>query len=165
MRRAVFSLVLAGSLLALACGHEASAPGARDVDVALAAPAAASAPTPTAGAAPACVEVDSELGGKHIALEGHIFVDDTFEHPARGKTRPYILRLDAPRCAIGIDDANVSELHLAAGDGIALKPLLGAHVRVSGDPFGAHTAWHARPIVLMVTSARTIANTRAHGAT
>jgi hypothetical protein len=166
MRRAVFSLVLAGSLLALACGHEASAPSApvaHDVEVAFAAPAVTLLQATAQPATPAqpCVEVDSELGGKHIALEGRIFVDDTFEHPARGKTRPYILRLDAPRCAIGIDETNVSELHLAAGDGIALKPLLGAHVRVAGDPFAAHTAWHARPVVLMVTSARNLAKSNA----
>jgi len=103
-----------------------------------------------------CIEVDSELGGKHITLEGRIFVDDAFAHPARGKTRPYILLLDAPRCAIGIDEDRVSEIHLASSEGIALKPLVGAHVRVSGDPFTAHTAWHARPIVLMVTSTSTL---------
>jgi hypothetical protein len=109
---------------------------------------------PTAG--DRCVEVDSELGGKHVTLEGHIFVDDAFEHPARGKTHPYILHLDTPRCAIGTDEPRVAELHLTSSEGIPLKTLVGAHVRVSGDPFTAHTAWHARPIVLMATSATTI---------
>ena len=168
MRRAVYSLVLIGSLLALACSHEASAPSApmpRDVDLAAPALTTTQAPMATPHATEehaedrsgtTCIEVDSELGGKHITLEGRIVVDDSFEHPSRGKTRPYILLLDAPRCAIGIDDVRVSELHLAPSDGITLKPLVGAHVRVSGDPFTAHTAWHARPIVLMVTSANAI---------
>jgi hypothetical protein len=173
MPRAVHALLLAGSLLgglfALACGHEASAPSAaavRDVDIS--APAATPAVTTTQAqlhsteeraeerSGETCIEVDSELGGKHITLEGRVFVDDSFEHPSRGKTHPYILHLDAPRCAIGIDEARVSELHLASSEGIALKALVGTHVRVSGDPFTAHTAWHARPIVLMATSANPI---------
>lgn len=167
MRRAVSVLVLAGSLLALACGPEASAPSAvREVP----APVTSTSDAPTRDAteqqpparkelAPGerCVEVDSELGGKHVTLEGRIFVDEAFEHPARGKTRPYILHLDAPRCAIGIDEPRVAELHLTSSEGIPLKTLIGAHVRVSGDPFTAHTAWHARPIVLMATTATIIA--------
>ena len=122
------------------------------------APVAPSHPLPRLPrpAGESCVEVDSELGGKHVTLEGRIFVDDTFEHPARGKTHPYILHLDAPRCAVGIDEPRVAELHLTSSEGIPLKSLVGAHVRVSGDPFTAHTAWHARPVVLMATTATTI---------
>jgi hypothetical protein len=160
MRRAVSVLVLAGSLLALACGHEASAPSAvRVADAPARALVEQQQQPPTPKELPAgerCVEVDSELGGKHVTLEGRIFVDDAFEHPARGKTHPYILHLDTPRCAIGIDEPRVAELHLTSSEGIPLKTLVGAHVRVSGDPFTAHTAWHARPIVLMATTATTI---------
>lgn len=168
MRRAASVLVLAGCLLALACGHEASVPsvvGVRNVPT----PVTTTAGAPSGGVAaqqpparkelPAgerCVEVDSELGGKHVTLEGRIFVDDAFEHPARGKTHPYILHLDTPRCAIGTDEPRVAELHLTSSEGIPLKSLVGSHVRVSGDPFTAHTAWHARPIVLMATTATTI---------
>jgi len=159
MRRAVSVLILAGSLLALACGHEVSSPPV----VRAAAPAPAVTTTTTTRAAlverPAgerCVEVDSEHGGEHVTLEGRVFVDDTFEHPARGKTHPYILLLDAPRCATGTDEPRVSELHLTSSEDIPLKALVGAHVRVSGAPFTSHTAWHARPVVLMVTTATTI---------
>lgn len=155
MPRAVHALAgsLLASLLALACGHEASAPDVTTTQAPLHATQEEEERAPSRSGE-TCIEVDSELGGKHITLEGTVFVDDSFEHPARGKTHPYILRLDAPRCAIGIDDATVSEVHLAPSEGIALKPLVGAHVRVSGDPFSAHTAWHARPIVLMATSAK-----------
>lgn len=111
--------------------------------------AAAEAPAP-------CIEVSEELGGKHTTLEGRVFIDESYAHPTRGKTHPFILRLDAPRCAVGIDAKRVTELHLAGGEDLSLKPLVGKHVRVSGDPFSAHTAWHARPIVLWTTSAKTL---------
>ncbi len=174
MRRAAHVIVLAGSLLALACRQEASPPSTAAL---LDAPSLLTRPTlgahvtderteereraeerptaPDAAEAPveSCIEVDSDLGGTRVTLEGRIVVDDAFEHPSRGKTHPYILVLDAPRCAIGIETSSVREVHLAASEGITLKPLVGAHVRVSGDPFVAHTAWHARPIVLMATSA------------
>jgi hypothetical protein len=158
MPRAVHLLAYAVCLVTVACGHEASIPSAATTTRA----AVEAQPAPlqrleakvTPPAEP-CVEVDTDRGGKHITLEGRIFVDDTYEHPTRGKTHPLILRLDTPRCAIGIDEPRVSELHLAASDGLTLKPLVGKHVRVSGDPFPAHTAWHARPIVLMTTTATT----------
>jgi hypothetical protein len=158
MKLPLLSLLAAtASALALACGqgHEAStalreSPGAAvvtttDAPVPVVKPAAAPKRPP-------CIELDAELGGKRITLEGRVVVDQAFEHPARGKTRPYILRLDAPRCAIGTSEATVAELHLAPSEGVALKPLVGKHVRVSGDPFAAHTAWHARPVVLMTTT-------------
>jgi hypothetical protein len=168
MLRAVSVLFLAGSVLALACGHEASVRSAQRVrEVPSPATTTDDAPSATLSeqppparkelpAAERCVEVDSELGGKHVTLEGRIFVDEGFEHPARGKTHPYILHLDTPRCAIGIDEPRVAEVHVTSSEGIPLKALVGAHVRVSGDPFTAHTAWHARPIVLMATTATTI---------
>src|SRR4029079_13118827 len=79
-----------------------------------------------------CVEVDGGHDGQHITLEGRVFVDNPFEPPAPGKTPPFILRLDAPRCAIGIDEPRITELHLAPGEDTPLKPLVGKHVRVSG---------------------------------
>ena len=164
MRRAVHAVVLVGSLLALACRQEASPPStAAQQEPLTLTHAAYEAPHLTAERVEdraagepetdACIEVDSDLGGTHVTLEGRVVVDEAFEHPSRGKTHPYILVLDAPRCATGIDTPSVRELHLTSSEGIALKPLVGAHVRVSGDPFVAHTAWHARPIVLMATSA------------
>jgi hypothetical protein len=107
----------------------------------------------TEAAADSCVELYTELGGKPVTLEGRVVLDHTHEHPTRGKTHPYILRLDAPRCAIGTDAPSITEVHLASSEGVALRPLIGKHVRVSGDPFAAHTAWHARPVVLMTTTA------------
>jgi hypothetical protein len=126
---------------------------------ATASPSAATAAPPPAVAPPSpapaetCIEVDAVAGGKPVTLEGRIVVDDTFQHPSRGPTRPFILRLEASRCAIGIDAPRVAEIHLAPTEAVALKPLVGQRVRVAGDPFQAHTAWHARDIVLMTTSA------------
>lgn len=98
-----------------------------------------------------CIQVDDERGGTRITLEGRVFVDPDFAHPTRGKTHPFILHLDTPRCAIGTEEASIVQVHLAASEDIALRPLAGKHVRVSGDPFAAHTAWHARPVILMAT--------------
>lgn len=161
-------LPAAACLLALACGYEAStpptllfAPSPAAASPAAPPPAAPSpaavSPTsrPSAATPPAdaCIDVDDELGGAHVTLEGLVFIDDAYEHPTRGKTRPAILRLDAPRCARGLDEPRVTEVHLAPSEDIALKPFVGKHVRVAGDPFAAHTAWHARPVVLMTTHA------------
>lgn len=148
-------LICGACIVALACGHEAPAPVAPVAPFVSVVP---DAPPPdvtlTAAEAPAgCIEVDAELGGKHTMLEGRIFVDASYEHPSRGKTRPFILRLDAPRCAIGTSEPHIIEIHLASSEGIKLKPLVGKRVRVAGEPFLAHTAWHARPIVLMTTTA------------
>lgn len=162
-------LTASACLFALACGADgsparATAPAASTADVApLAATDPVSPPARQPAAAPprdarpaehACIEVDAELGGTHVVLEGRIFIDDAHEHPTRGKTRPIILRLDAPRCAIGIEEPRITEVQLAASEDVALKPLVGRRVRVAGDPFAAHTAWHARPIVLMTTTAK-----------
>lgn len=153
-----YLLGTAACLVALACGHEASAPTSVVLPIPHATAASTGAVAPVADIDPSvrCIEVDDELGGKHVALEGLVFVDPAHEHPTRGKTRPYILRLDAPRCANGVDAPRVSEVHLASSEAIALKPLVGKHVRISGDPFAAHTAWHARPIVLMATAVATL---------
>jgi hypothetical protein len=166
MTRAALHLVSAACAFALACGHEASAPSPlRDAPETIgigavppdpeepvpSAPLALPVARPGGAPAPACIDVESS--GEHVTLEGHVFVDDLHEHPTRGKTHPYILRLDEPRCTVGTDTPSIRELHLASIDGLPLKPLAGKHVRVSGDPFSAHTAWHARPVVLMTTKA------------
>jgi len=168
MTRAAHHLVSAACVFALACAHEAAAPSTlRDAPEttiasrATQAPTAPAPPSPTepvshAPSATPCIDVEdveNETRGKHITLDGRVFVDDVYEHPTRGKTHPYILRLDVPRCALGTDEPRVTELHLASIDAIPLKFLAGRHVRVSGDPFSAHTAWHARPVVLMTTKA------------
>lgn len=115
-------------------------------------PEPAAASTASAPSDPhACLEVDSSFSGRPAVLSGTIYVDSEFEHPSRGKTRPFILRLDAPRCVIaeGHEEPRATEVHLAPTDGASLKSLVGKHVRVSGEPFVAHTAWHARGIVVL----------------
>ena len=154
MTRAAPPLVAVACAFALACGHEASAPSAlRDVPEAPLVSQAPGAPTPVAGTPSrgSCIDVEDAAGQPHVTLEGRVFVDGLHEHPTRGKTHPFILRLDEPRCALGTDVTSVTEVHLTSIDGVPLKTLAGKHVRVSGDPFGAHTAWHARPVVLMTT--------------
>jgi hypothetical protein len=157
MTRATRLLPALACAFVLGCGHEASAPSTlRDAPIVARAPEAPAAPEAPRTPDASCIDVEDDDGAahlKHITLEGHVFVDDVYEHPARGKTHPYILRLDEPRCALGIDTPRITELHLASIDGVSLKGLAGQHVRVSGDPFSAHTAWHARPIVLMTTKA------------
>ena len=106
-------LACGACIVALACGREVASPSAAQSPVATPLqpdPSATVAATTVATTVPAaaevpagegCIEVDAELGGKHTTLEGRLFVDGTYQHPSRGKTRPFILRLDAPRCVIG----------------------------------------------------------------
>ena len=154
MTRAAHHFVSAACAFALACGPEASAPSAlRDAPEApLVDPAPEAAPplavTPSRGR---CIDVEGADTQSHITLEGRVFIDDVHEHPTRGKTHPFILRLDEPRCALGTAAPSITEVHLASIEEVSLKALAGKHVRVSGDPFGAHTSWHARPVVLMTT--------------
>lgn len=154
------SLFVAGvSAVALACSAAPAAPLPFVAPVACAGlvepvtpPRPVAVAPPAAG--PECIDVDEERGGgKRVTLEGLLVVDTQFAHPSRGKTRPFILRLHAPRCAIGTSEPRVVEVHLASGDGVELRPLLNKHVRVTGSTFAAHTAWHARDVVVMAASA------------
>ena len=151
-------LVASVSIIALACSV---APAAVSAPV-TAVPVALDPAEPVANAvtvaprppAPDCIDVDDDHGGpKRMALEGVLRVDTQFAHPARGKTRPFILQLSTPRCAIGTPEPRVVEVQLASTEGIELKPLVGKHIRVTGEPFAAHTAWHARDVVFMTTTA------------
>lgn len=148
------------SIIALACSVAPAALPAPVIVVPVALEPVTAAPIaePTAVAAPTagpdCIDVDDEHGGiKQMALEGVLRVDTQFAHPARGKTRPLILHLQASRCAVGIPEPRVVEVQLASTEGVELKPLVGKHIRVTGEPFAAHTAWHARAVVFMTTSA------------
>jgi hypothetical protein len=155
-------LVASVSIVALACSvAPAAAPAptvalaelAQASTVANAQPVAAVAAVAPATAGDECIDVDDEHGGgKRITLEGRLVIDTEFAHPARGKTRPFILRLESPRCAVGTREPRVVEVHLASGEGVELKPLLDRRVRVTGEPFAAHTAWHARDVVFMTAS-------------
>ena len=153
-------LVASVSIIALACSVAPAATVAPVTAVPVAleiprtlAPQEAVAVAPTV-AAPDCIDVDDEHSSpKRMALEGVLRIDTQFAHPARGRTRPFILQLAAPRCAIGTPEPRVVEVQLASTEGIELKPLVGKHIRVTGEPFAAHTAWHARDVVFMTTSA------------
>lgn len=159
MTRAAHHFVSAVCAFALACGHEASAPSALhdSPEAPLVDQAPEGAPpfavTPSRGS---CIDVEGADKQSHITLEGRVFIDDVHEHPTRGKTHPLILRLDEPRCALGTATPSITEVHLASIEGVSLKTLAGKHVRVYGDPFGAHTTWHARPVVLMTTRVTTL---------
>ena len=167
MKSLSLSSLLIGSvsIIALACSvaPAAVAPPVIVVPLALAPVTAdpiatAAIAQPAAVAAPAagsdCIDVDDEHAGiKQMALEGVLRVDTQFAHPARGKTHPFILQLQASRCAVGTPEPRVVEVQLAATEGVELKPLVGKHIRVTGEPFAAHTAWHARDVVFMTTSA------------
>lgn len=151
-------LVASVSIIALACSVAPAALPAPCTVIPVALEPVVSTPVAVAVAvaAPAadCIDVDDEHGStKRMALEGVLRIDTQFAHPARGRTRPFILQLQAPRCAVGTPEPRVVEVQLASTEGIDLKPLVGKHIRVTGEPFAAHTAWHARDVVFMTTSA------------
>jgi hypothetical protein len=83
-------------------------------------------------------------------------------HDAAGRPeRPYILRLSASACldADDPDEAvkNTRTIHVAPADEKmtpAFRRLVGKIVTVRGNPFGAHTAHHHAPIVMLVTEIR-----------
>jgi Domain of unknown function (DUF4431) len=75
--------------------------------------------------------------------------------------RPYILQLTANACldAEDPDEAvkSTRTIHLAPGDEKllpAIRKLVGKTVEVRGNPFGAHTAHHHAPIVMLITEIR-----------
>ena len=71
------------------------------------------------------------------------------------KERPYILRLDSDACLEGSDDIDKVEatrrVHVYGPDDALrrkLRSAVGKRVRVTGSPFGEHTAHHHAPIVM-----------------
>lgn len=94
----------------------------------------------------ACLAFENEVAAA-TSFEGKLVVDQTFEHPSVGRTRPFILQLATPRCVDG--GKAISEIHLSPQD-VDLAPLVGRTVQVvDGEPFTAHTAWHARDVVVL----------------
>jgi hypothetical protein len=85
--------------------------------------------------------------------------------PAYGlKEQAYILRLATDACLEGSGEFDKVErtnrIHVfAMGDALRkqLRSLEGRPVRVSGEPFGEHTAHHHAPIVLRVTRIERVA--------
>ena len=74
--------------------------------------------------------------------------------------RPYILRLSANACldADPPDDPvkATRTIHVVPNETLiaAFRQLTGKAVAVTGSPFGAHTAHHHAPIVMMVSDIR-----------
>jgi hypothetical protein len=100
----------------------------------------------------ACAPLPDDRPETSVSLDGTLYVDETFAHPNGTRTRPYILRLDAPRCVAGAD--GVREVHVGGIEGVELRPWVGRRVRVSGVAIQAMTAWHARPVVILASAAR-----------
>lgn len=74
------------------------------------------------------------------------------------KVQAYILRLGSDACLEGSGEFDkidrTSRIHVFAMDDALrkrLRSLVGRAVRVTGEPFGEHTAHHHAPIVLRVT--------------
>jgi len=120
-----------------------------------------SAPTTSASAEPEgdgprdtddCLPLADDRPEESVALEGTLFVDEAFTHPNGTRTRPYILRLAAPRCVVGGEP--VTEVHVGGVEGVELRAWVGRRVRVSGSAMQAMTAWHARSVVLLASRAR-----------
>lgn len=70
----------------------------------------------------------------------------------------YILQLSSPVCLAGAEEedqvGDTRRLHVAPDNDAVEKrfqSLLGKQVSVQGRPFGAHTAHHHAPIVMIVT--------------
>jgi hypothetical protein len=82
----------------------------------------------------------------------------TFQDAAGRAEKAFILNLAAPTCLTGSDEFDqvpeAKTIHLYASDE-AVAPTLarfaGKAVRVTGRPFGAHTAHHHAPIVMDVS--------------
>jgi Domain of unknown function (DUF4431) len=93
------------------------------------------------------------------AAEGQLTVGRAQDANGRPE-RPYILRLSANTCldAEPPDDPvkATRTIHIVPNEKLvsAFRRLAGKAVVVSGSPFGAHTAHHHAPIVMMVSEIR-----------
>jgi hypothetical protein len=102
----------------------------------------------------ACLDASSEAA----TAEGQLS-RGTFQDAAGRKETAFILTLPAPACLTGPDEfdtvAEADRIHLYASDEAVAKTLprfVGKAVRVTGRPFGEHTAHHHAPIVMDVSS-------------
>ncbi|ALK10358.1 DUF4431 domain-containing protein [Blastochloris viridis] len=98
----------------------------------------------------ACLDANAE----DAVAEGRLS-RGTFQDAAGRTETAFILSLAAPTCLTGPDEFDqvpeAKRLHLYASDeAVALARFVGKTVRVSGRPFGAHTAHHHAPIVMDV---------------
>lgn len=107
-------------------------------------------------AAPAQACLTANADGQ--TAEGRISVRNARDAAGR-RERPYILTLAEPVCLDAVDDEDrvgpTREIHVYSTDAKAhaqIAAQLGRWVRVSGNPFGAHTAHHHAPIVMNISA-------------
>lgn len=119
-------------------------------------PSAASAPR-TPAPPGECIEVDaSDLSGGSVDLVGKI-TEGTRGHPNGTSFDFYLLTLPKPKCVSGLDEVKqVTEVQLAPDDPKQLARLVGKRARITGTAFPEHTAWHTRPVVISVETAKAL---------
>jgi hypothetical protein len=124
-------------------------------------PEVATVPTPSAPVAPptrpaqtpreadACIVIDQDnLTGQTTTLEG-VVECESHSHP-NGSTYGFcFVQLDTPRCVKGMSEMESADQVQLSGDG-DFSQVKGQRIRVHGDPFPQHTAWHARPVLISV---------------
>jgi hypothetical protein len=94
----------------------------------------------------------NDLSGDHVELDG-VVESGKRAHPNGSSFTFYTVRLPNPRCVLGSEDVReVTEIQLAPSENVKLGPLVGRKVHVTGEAFPEHTAWHARPVLVTVTS-------------
>jgi len=114
-----------------------------------AATATTAAPVATASPPTTCIEIDQDnLTGKETSIDGVVTCAE-HSHPNGSQFKFCYLQLDAPRCVKGMPEhTSIDEVQLA-GEPDFLK-LAGQRIRARGEPFPEHTAWHVRPVLIMV---------------
>jgi uncharacterized protein DUF4431 len=82
----------------------------------------------------------------------------TFEDADERPEKAFILTPSTPVCLSGPDEmdkvSSADTIHVYSSDEAvaqSLKQLVGKHVKVTGNSFGAHTAHHHAPIVMEVS--------------
>jgi hypothetical protein len=117
------------------------------------------APTTPPAQAPreadACIVIDQDnLTGQATTLEGVIECESR-AHP-NGSTYGFcFVHLDPPRCVKGMSETESADQVQLVG-ARDFSQMKGQRVRVHGDPFPQHTAWHARPVLITVQTVEVI---------
>ncbi len=114
-----------------------------------------SAVTPVVATLPqattSCIVIDqANLTGEATTLEGTVECGE-HSHP-NGSTYTFCyVTLSPARCVKGMDEHHTVDEVQLAGEADFTK-MKGQRIRVRGEPFPEHTAWHARPVLIMVKS-------------
>jgi hypothetical protein len=108
----------------------------------------------SAGAVAACLKASAD--GQ--TAEGRL-ATGRFRDAAGRREEAYILELPAPACLEGDEETDrvkaTRRIHVFPRDeklGAVMRRLVGRHVRITGNPFGQHTAHHHAPIVMEVAA-------------